>query len=376
MEAIGTLAGGIAHDFNNILSPIIGYAEMMFENAPEGSDLRKSLNEVLRSSMRARDLVQQILTFSRQGEKELKPLKMQIIVREVLKLVRSSIPSTITIKPHIDKNCGMVIADPTNIHQIAMNLITNAYHAMEENGGTLTITLSEVNISIEDLNRFDLNPGTFVCFSISDTGHGIEKHVLNRIFEPYFTTKTEGKGTGLGLSVVHGIVKSYKGDIRVCSEPGKGSVFNVYLPVIHSKREETTNTDHRSVQGGNEHILLVDDEAVILEMEKLMLERLGYQVTMRTSSVEALEVFRLSSNQFDLVITDMTMPNMTGEKLACEIKKIRREIPVIVCTGFSEKMSPERAKSLGIDGFLMKPIIRNDLTQKIRTVLDMKSDFT
>ncbi|MBA4367902.1 MAG: hypothetical protein C0403_09725 [Desulfobacterium sp.] len=374
MEAIGTLAGGIAHDFNNILSPIIGYTEMMLDNAPEGSDLRESLHEVLVASLRASDLVKQILAFSRQEGKELKPVKIQIIIKELIKLMRASIPTTIAIKQHIDNNCGMVFADPTNIHQIAMNLMTNAYHAMETDGGTLTIGLSEVTLSAEDLNSFNLNPGTFVCFSVSDTGHGIEKYLLDRIFEPYFTTKTNGKGTGLGLSVVHGIVKSYKGDIRVYSEPGKGSVFTVYLPVIHMEREETTNMNHLSVRGGDEHILLVDDEEPILKMEKQMLERLGYQVTSRTSSMEALEAFRSSLNKFDLVITDMTMPNMTGEKLACELKKIRKGIPVIVCTGFSEKISRERAEALGIDGFLIKPIARNDLAKTIRTVMDMNKE--
>lgn len=374
MEAIGTLAGGIAHDFNNILSPIIGYTEMMLDNAPEGGELRESLHEVLVASLRASDLVKQILAFSRHEEKELKPVKLQIITKEVIKLMRASIPATIAIKQDIESNCGMVLADPTNIHQIAMNLMTNAYHAMETDGGTLTIRLSEVNISAEDLHSFDLNPGTFVCFSVSDTGHGIEKHVLDRIFEPYFTTKTNGKGTGLGLSVVHGIVKSYKGEIRVYSEPGKGSVFNVYLPVIHSKREETTIMNHLSVRGGNEHILLVDDEEPILKMEKQILERLGYKVTTRTSSMEALEAFRASLNKFDLVITDMTMPNMTGEKLAFELKKIRKGIPVIVCTGFSEKISKERAEALGIDGFLIKPIARDDLAKTIRTVMDMNKE--
>ncbi|RJP79858.1 MAG: response regulator [Desulfobacteraceae bacterium] len=370
MEAIGTLAGGIAHDFNNILFPIIGYTEMALDNAPEGSDLRENLNEVLVASLRASDLVKQILAFSRQEEKELKPIKAQIVVKEAIKLMRASIPTTIAIKQDIDNNCGLVLADPTNIHQVVMNLMTNAYHAMEADGGTLTVRLSQVNISVEDVTAFDLNPGTFVCFSVSDTGHGIQKHVLDRIFEPYFTTKTNGKGTGLGLSVVHGIVKSYKGDIRVYSEPGKGSVFNVYLPVINSKRETAMMLDQRFVQGGDEHILLVDDEEPILKMEQRMLERLGYQVTSRTSSLEALEAFRSSSNKFDLVITDMTMPNMTGDKLACELKKIRKKIPVIVCTGFSEKLSGERAKTLGIDGFLIKPIVRSDLAQKIRAVMD------
>ncbi|MCP4727039.1 MAG: response regulator [bacterium] len=218
-----------------------------------------------------------------------------------------------------------------------------------------------------------MTPGKFIRFSVTDTGHGIEKHLLNRIFEPYFTTKNKEKGTGLGLSVVHGIVKSYNGDIRVYSTPGKDTVFNIYLPVIDLKQEEAGPImDHLSVQGGDEHILLVDDEEPILKMEKQMLERLGYRVTSRTSSLEALEAFRLSSDKFDLTITDMTMPNMTGEKLTFELKQIRKEIPVILCTGFSEKISKEKAEALGIDGFLMKPIMKSELSKTIRTVLDSK----
>ncbi|RJP74689.1 MAG: response regulator [Desulfobacteraceae bacterium] len=373
MEAIGALAGGIAHDFNNILFPIIGHTEMMIDKSPEESDFRSSLDEILSASIRAKELVRQVLTFSRQSEKEPKPVKMQLIVSEVLQLVKASIPSTITIRQLIDKNCSMVLADPTNVHQIAMNLITNAYHAMEAaDNGTLTIQLSQVNLSADDVRSFDLNPGTYVCFSVSDTGHGIEKTVLSRIFEPYFTTKPEGKGTGLGLSVVHGIVKSYHGDIRVNSEPGKGSVFHVYLPTIDSRQGEAVIMEHPPVQGGREHILLVDDEAPILKMVKQMLERLGYRITTSTNSMEALAAFRLSPDQFDLMVTDMTMPHMTGEKLAMEIKNIRKEIPVIVCTGFSEKMSPEKARELGIDGFLTKPIVKSDLAQTIRAVLDGK----
>jgi PAS domain S-box-containing protein len=372
MEAIGVLAGGIAHDFNNILFPIIGYTEMMLDNAPEGSDLKKGLNEVLLASGRARELVQQILSFSRQSEKELRPVKMQIIVREAIKLAKSSIPSTIEIRQDIDKKCNMVIADPTNIHQIVMNLITNAYHAMESDGGTMTIQLSEVNMTAEDLSGFDLNPGTFACLSVSDTGHGIEKSVLSRIFEPYFTTKPEGKGTGLGLSVVHGIVRGCNGSIRVSSEPGKGSVFSIYLPVFSSGQEKETHVVRPSIQGGDEHILLVDDEEQILKMEKQMLEQLGYRITMLTSSVEALEAFRVSPDKFDLVITDMTMPNMTGDKLAFAIKHIRKETPVIICTGFSERISREGTEALGIEGFLMKPVVKSDLACKIRTLLDVK----
>jgi len=373
IEALGTLAGGIAHDFNNILCPIIGYTEMMIDEVPEGSTFREYLNEVLVASLRASDLVQQILKFSRQAKSELKPIKIQIIAKEVIKLMRASIPSTISIQQRINDDCDLVLIDPTHIRQIVMNLMTNAYHAMEADGGTLTVELSDVNISTDDVKNFDLNPGEYIHFSVADTGHGIEKYILNRIFEPYYSTKKEGKGTGLGLSVVYGIVKSYQGDITVSSEPGSGAVFNVYLPIIGSKQiEKTTSMDPLPVQGGDEHILLVDDEEPILKMEKQMLEKLGYHVTSRTSSVEALEAFRTSSDKFDLVITDMTMPNMTGEQLVSELKHIRNEIPVILCTGFSKKLSKEKAKALGIDSFLMKPILKNELSQKIRSLLDKK----
>jgi PAS domain S-box-containing protein len=239
MEAIGMLAGKISHDFNNILYPIICHTQMMLDDLAEGgSDLRNSLNTVLQASNQARNLVRQILTFSRHAEKEPIPVKIQIIVKEILQLIKASTPSSITISHNIDQDCGMVLADPTKIHQIAMNLITNAIHAMESDGGTLTIELSEVNISASRAKGFHLHPGTFVCFSVSDTGYGIEKPILNRIFEPYFTTKPESKGTGLGLSVVYGIVQSYKGDIRVHSTPGKGTVFNVYLPKINPEQEK------------------------------------------------------------------------------------------------------------------------------------------
>ncbi len=370
METIGTLAGGIAHDFNNILSPIIGFTEMMLDDAPETSDLRDNLNEVLTASLRASDLVKQILAFSRQGEAELKPLKMQTIVKGVLKFMRASLPSTVRIVQNIDKDCGLVLADTTHIHQIAMNFITNAYHAMEENGGTLGISLSEVMITAENQQSIDLTPGPYICFSVSDTGSGIKKDILNRVFEPYFTTKGKEKGTGLGLSVVHGIVKSYKGDIRVLSEPGRGTVFNAYLPVIDTTYDATFTQDDSPIPGGEERILLIDDEEPILKMEKQMLDHLGYQVTARTSSSEALEAFRSSPDKFDLVITDMTMPNITGERLAMELKKIKNGIPVILCTGFSEQMSKQKAEALGIDDFLMKPIIKKDLAKKIRTALD------
>jgi PAS domain S-box-containing protein len=375
MEVLGTLAGGIAHDFNNILYPIMGFTEMLLDTVPEDSDFKQSLQQILKASLRAADLVQQILTFSRQSETELVPVKIQLIIKDALKLMRASLPATISIHPDINKKCGMVLASPTHIHQIAMNLMTNAFHAMEDKGGTLSVSLSEVMITIEDIKDLDVYPGRYALYSVADTGHGIEKHILEKIFDPYFTTKQAGKGTGLGLAVVHGIVKSYGGDIRVSSEPGHGAVFDVYLPVMDSADlVNAMSKDPLQVSGGNEHILLVDDEETILRMERKMLERLGYRVTTRTNSVEALELFRGASDEFDLVITDMTMPDMTGEAFAAELKKIRKEIPVILCTGFSSKISLGTAEALGVESFLMKPVVKGELLKTIRTLLDGKRE--
>jgi len=370
MESIGTLAGGIAHDFNNILFPMFGYLEMMLEDVSEDSPLRDKLAEVFTGAMRARDLVLQILTFSRQTEHEKKPLKVQLVIKEALKLIHSSLPTTIVIHQDISNECKLVMADHTQIHQIAMNLITNAYHAMEETGGKLTITLKEVELAAKDLKDPAMIPGPHVCLSVADTGPGMDQGNIARIFDPYFTTKEEGKGTGLGLAVVHGIVKSHGGHISVYSEPGKGTEFKVHLPVIKKQKESAKVETDLLIQKGNEQILLVDDQDIIVQMEKQMLERLGYHVSARFSSVDALEAFRANPEKFDLVITDMTMPNMTGEQLAREIMKIRSNTPVILCTGFSEMMSKEKAESLGIKGFLMKPVVIKNLSKIIRDVLD------
>ncbi|MEE8432653.1 MAG: response regulator [Candidatus Desulfatibia sp.] len=370
MESIGTLAGGIAHDFNNILFPIIGFAEMALEDTAEGSSLRNSINEILHGAKRAGDLVKQILTFSRQADQELKPLQVHLVIKEVLKLIRSSLPSTIKIKQFIKKDCGLVIADPTQIHQVAMNLMTNAYHAMEEAGGELEVTLKEIELDVEDLRDPVMTPGTYICLTVADTGIGMSKAVANRIFDPYFTTKEKGKGTGLGLAVVHGIVKSYNGDIKFYSNPGQGTAFHIYLPVIKTQAETEEIDTITPVQKGTERILLVDDEDQIVRMEKQMLQRLGYHVTERTSSIEALEAFRAAPDKFDLVITDMTMPNMTGVQLSQKLMAIRSNIPIIICTGFSEQISNEKANAWGISGYIMKPIVKRKLAEKIREVLD------
>ncbi len=370
MEAIGTLAGGIAHDFNNILFPIIGHTEILLEDIPEDSPFRHNLNGIHTSALRAGELVKQILTFARQDTNELKLMKMQPIIKEALKLIRASIPTTIDIKQNIQADCGVVKANPTEIHQIVMNLTTNAFHAMEKKGGRLTVTLKEIQLDKRDACISDLDPGKYACLTVSDTGIGMDKQLMKKIFDPFFTTKKKGKGTGMGLSVVHGIVKCMGGIVQVYSEPGKGTEFHVYLPVVKNSYENHALQTKEPIQRGIETILLVDDEAAILTMEKQILERLGYKVNSRTSSVEALEAFRKNPDKFDLVITDMAMPNMPGDMLATELIRIRPDIPVLLCTGFSETMSEEKAASIGIKGFLLKPIVMKDLSQKIREILD------
>lgn len=368
MEAIGTLAGGIAHDFNNILFPILGYSEMLLNDAPDDSDLKSELSMIFNGAKRARDLVKQILAFSRQREYDLKPIKVHLVVKEALKLIRSSIPATIDIMQNIE-DCQLVMGDYTQIHQVAMNLLTNAYHALEEKGGKLKVILEEVDLRVDDFK--DISPGTYVCFTVSDTGIGMDQNTIDRIFDPYFTTKKEGKGTGLGLAVVHGIIKSHGGHISVYSEHDKGSEFHVYLPVI-KMQQETEQIETRSIEKSNERILIVDDEKMVVEIQQKMLKRLGYDVTARTSSVEALKAFQANPDNFDLIITDMTMPNMTGDQLAQKIIEIRSDIPIILCSGFSEKMSNEKAKFIGIKDFLMKPVLIKDLSTMIRRVLDNK----
>jgi len=370
MESIGTLAGGIAHDFNNILFPLIGHAEMLLEDIPEDGSIRDSLNQIYSSSLRARDLVQQILAFARQEKGEVKLMKIQPIVKEAIKLIRSTIPTSISIRQDLQSYCRPVSADPTQIHQIVINLATNAYHAMEENGGELKVNLKEIELGENDLFNPDMSPGLYACLSIADTGMGMNKDVMNRIFDPFFTTKEKGKGTGMGLSVVHGIVKHMNGGIRVYSEPRKGTEFQVYLPIVENASEKQGSKAYESIQGGCERVLVVDDEQVIITMERLALERLGYQVTSRTSSIGALEAFKADPDKFDLVITDMSMPKMPGDKLVAELIKIRPDIPILLCTGFSETMTDEKIKSLGLRGILMKPMMMKDLARKIREILD------
>ncbi len=369
IQSIGTLAGGIAHDFNNILFSMIGYTEMALDDTEKGTLLHNNLQEVLIAAQRAKCLVKQILTFSRQADQDLKPLQIQLVVKEVLKLIRSSLPTTIEIHQNISNACGFVMANATQIHQVAMNLLTNAYHAMEDEGGKLEVTLKEVDLDMDDLEDPAMIPGPYVCLTVKDTGAGIDEYVMDRIFDPYFSTKEKDKGTGLGLAVVHGIVKSYGGNIRVYSKPGKETAFHVYLPVIQTRAETNETRVISPVEGGKEQILLVDDEEQIVRMSQQMLKKLGYHVTARTSSIETLEAFRAAPDKFDLVITDMTMPNMTGVQLAKKLFNIRPDIPILICTGFSEKISEHKAKAMGIRGYVMKPVVKSELAKKIREVI-------
>jgi PAS domain S-box-containing protein len=371
MESIGTLAGGIAHDFNNALYSIIGYTDLTMDDVPEGSLARSNLKEILIAAHRAKNMVQQILTFSRQTEPEKKPVEVQSVVKEAIELLKNSIPTTIEIRQNIDADCKPVLADPTQIHQVVMNLATNAYHAMRENGGILTINVTKEKIGMDDSALYpDLHPGSYIKLSVSDTGHGMDKAIIPKIFDPFFTTKPVGEGTGLGLSTIHGIVKSHGGDIKVFSEPEKGTVFNVYFPLIEAKPVEPRIVSTRPVQKGSEYILLVDDEETIVRMVRRTLERLGYQVATRTGSVDALEAFRANPDKYDLVITDMNMPNMTGIELAPRLLEIRADIPIILCTGFSDIANEKTAKAMGIREFVMKPVVREEIARTIRKVLD------
>ena len=371
LQAIGTLAGGIAHDFNNILFPIVGYTELTMDDIPKDSQARQNLEEILKATNRAKELVQQILTFSRQDCQERKPLQVQYLIKEALKLLRATIPSSIEIECDIDNTCGPIRGNPTQIHQIIMNLCTNAYHAMQESGGKLEVSLKEIYISYEQsLDRVGMKIGKHIELMVKDSGQGMEPQVMERIFEPYYTTKEQGKGTGLGLSVIHGIIKNHGGDIAVSSQPGKGATFKVYLPIIDDIEEEIQIDEPLIAVNGKERILLVDDEEQIIDIEQQILERLGYKVTPKTDSEEALEEFAAQPDRFDLVITDMTMPKMTGDQLARRMMAIKPQIPVILCTGFNETISEEKALAMGIDKFVMKPIVKDELASTIRTVLD------
>jgi len=371
MEAIGTLAGGIAHDFNNILTPILGYADMLRDELPTDTPQAENLTHVIRAAKRAKELVQQILAFSRQTEEDRKPVQINLVVKEALKLLRASIPSTIRIHKNIDPNCGLVLADASQIHQIVMNLCTNAYHAMLKTDGILTVKLGNITIAGNDPRVIDMqiSPGNYVQLEVSDTGIGMNQAIIDKIFDPYFTTKKKGEGTGLGLSVVHGIVKSMGGRIMTQTEVGKGTTFNIYLPRV-TPAAIFDKKALKPIPRGTEKIMVVDDEETIALMEKQMLESLGYSVTVMQNSMDALREFSDYPDKYDLVITDMAMPIMNGDELSLRIMALRPDLPVVLCTGFSEIIDEPGAKSIGIREFVMKPIIKRNLAEIVRNALD------
>jgi signal transduction histidine kinase/ActR/RegA family two-component response regulator len=369
MESLGNLAGGIAHDFNNLLSSIIGFTELALDEAQKGTTLEDSLQEVYSAGKRAKELVKQILAFARQSEEKRNPIQPGMIVKEVLKFIRSTIPATIEIRQKIASD-SLIVGNATQIHQVLMNLCTNAAHAMEDSGGVLDVNLKDVVVDKGDsLNKIGMSLGDYVEITVSDTGGGIAPEIIGSIFDPYFTTKGSGEGTGMGLAMVHGIVESYGGKITVDSRLGKGTAFKVYLPVT-ARHTDPNIRAREQLPSGAERILFVDDELTIAKMGGKILARLGYSVTTRTSSIEALELFRVKPDAFDLVITDMTMPNLSGDRLAVELMKIRPDIPIILCTGYSKKISDETAFDIGIKAFAYKPMVRADLAKTVRKVLD------
>ncbi len=374
LEAIGTLAGGIAHDFNNILSAVIGYAELVLNTLSTDlhgdARVKRSLQQILKAGLRARDLVQQILTFSRQDERKLKPLQMGPLVKEALQLLRSSLPTTIDIRQEIADHVGAVMADATQIHQIVMNLCTNAAQAMIADGGILRVGLEEVEVHAEaTASHPSLIPGRYARLSVADTGEGIPADLLPKIFTPYFTTKEKGKGTGLGLAVVHGIVQGYGGMIDVQSTVHQGTKFHVLIPTIPIEEEMPIQFDQLAPRGC-EHILLVDDEPALIQLGRMSLETLGYRVTACEGSPEALEIFRRNPEGFDLLLTDMTMPHMTGIELAREIKRIRPGLPIVLCSGFSDQILGKSKAELRVDAVLEKPFQLYDIGRMVREALD------
>ena len=369
MQAIGTLAGGIAHDFNNILAAIFGYVELARFDVNGNKNAEKQLNQVLKAAQRAKELVHQILAFSRKQEQERQPLDLTPLVKESMKLLRATLPTSIEIIHHFNAKEALVMADATQIHQVIMNLCTNASHAMENGGGKLTLSLEKMELETPmEAQQMGVTPGNYVQLSVSDTGIGINRSQIKRIFEPYFTTKPKGKGTGMGLSVAHGIVESHGGIIRVESSPGKGSCFRILFPMTMQRMYASAEKD-QCLPKGNESILFVDDEKYLGDVGQQMLTRLGYRVTSCGNPLDALELLKMNPGSYDLLITDMTMPHMTGDILARDAMAIRPDIPVVLCTGYSELITAEKANQLGIAAFLMKPFTISDMACTVRAVL-------
>jgi nitrogen-specific signal transduction histidine kinase/CheY-like chemotaxis protein len=381
MEAIGTLAGGIAHDFNNTLASVITCTEMALEESLEGSTLRELLDVVLKSGLRGKNLVKQILTFSRQGEQKRQEVPVDLVVSECLKLLRATLVPSIEIRLHIDKNIGLVFADPTQIQQIVMNLCTNSVHAMRGQAhGELDIWLDNVEIDRFSVAKcVNLPPGHYLCLTVRDNGHGMDEKTIDRIFDPFFSTKGQSEGTGLGLSVIHGIVSNHGGAITVESKPDQGSQFKVYLPSLDKSTNVTSDAPPIAIMSGAECILLVDDEEDLVFGTERMLKQLGYKVISRTDPLAALQLFSSEPAQFDLIITDQAMPHMNGTELARELTRIRPDIPVILCTGY-DTISSSDTDDMGeiaefISELALKPLIRGEIASMIRRVLDKNEEL-
>ncbi len=372
MESIGTLAGGIAHDFNNILSIIVGNTELALDDLQDWNPSYNNLKEIKIASLRAKDVVRQLLSFSRKTEQKQKPLDLKTVTKESIKLIRASIPSSIEIHQDLPETVDTILADATQIHQVLINLCTNASHAMSGDGGLLEIILRSkiLNKKTEKIPK-DLSPGDYIELIVKDSGSGIDPKIYDRIFDPYFTTKDVGRGTGMGLAVVHGIVKNHKGQIYVDSEPGKGTKFTILFPTINEQPQQNIEeTEAKSNPTGKETILFVDDEEALVDMARMILEKLGYTIQVSTNPVKALAIFEADPTLFDLVISDMTMPQMSGVKLSEKIRKIQNDIPIIICTGHSSLIDEEKAKDIGISAFAMKPITMSEIAKLIRNVLD------
>lgn len=373
LEAIGTLAGGIAHDFNNILTAILGFAELSLFDLEENDPLFSNIKQILGASQRAKDLISQILTFSRQTETQFRPIKLIPIIKESSKLLRASIPVTIDIDKNYLTQRDMIIGDPTQMHQIIMNLCTNAFHAMRDTGGRITITLSQKFLHQIDDNNQNLKQGEYLCLSIEDTGKGIPKSIIEKIFDPYFTTKSVGEGTGLGLSMVHGIVTAMQGFIEVNSTENIGTCFDLYFP---SYLESSLEIDQVSevIKGNGQYILFVDDESAITQIVKQILERLNYQVDCFNDSVYAYDCFIENQEKYDLIMTDMTMPKMTGIDLIQRIRLISKDIPIILCTGYAETLTTESIEKFQINDYMLKPISIQMISQKLNNVFSAKQE--
>jgi PAS domain S-box-containing protein len=375
MEAIGTLAGGIAHDFNNILSAVFGYTELTLRNPNCDHKSRSNLNQILSAASRARDLVKQILMFSKKADENREPLQIHLVIEEAVSLINKTIPSTVAINLDINQNTGMVLANATQIHQVVMNLCTNAYHSLPEQGGNIDISLQPVDVDhVDAAQNLNLRKGRYAQFTVTDTGSGMTQLTISRIFDPFFTTKPQGKGTGMGLALVHGIVQHHDGVIDVESEVGKGTTFKVFFPLTtDTAAEEKCPVERPPDIEGDEHILFVDDEPMLAELGSESLKSFGYKVTSTTSAKEALELFQTNPDNYNLIVTDQTMPEISGDILAKRVISIRSDIPVIICTGHSAVLNAEKAQAIGVKALLMKPLEQDKLVKTVRKILDERA---